>query len=63
MYQGYIGKEFIMKRSTKVFVSSLISCCLLALNLPMTAMSIRAEGEPSHQYKLEDIDPNVDECG
>lgn len=63
MYQGYIGKEFIMKRSTKVFVSSLISCCLLALNLPMTAMSIRADGEPSHQYKLEDIDPNVDECG
>ena len=52
-----------MKRSTKVFISSLISFSMIVLNLPMTALSIRADGEPSHQYKLEDIDPNVDECG
>ena len=49
-----------MKRSTKVFVSSLISFCMIVLNLPMTALSIRADGddpEPeTHQYIVEDID-------
>ena len=46
-----------MKRSTKVFVSSLISFCMIVLNLPMTALSIRADGdEPEIHYLLEDFE-------
>lgn len=36
-----------MKRSTKVFISSLISFSMIVLNLPMTALSIRADGDDS----------------